>query len=186
MAGFVIDWTRQYGPGKEGQQQVVVLPGSTGEVQAVIKYCNEHSLSVIPQGGNTGLVGGAAGVHGGGEGGGRGEVILSLSRMNRVLSVDAEAAVLVCEAGCVLQQLNAALERLDLAMPVDLGSKGQCQIGGNIATNAGGLHVLRNGPLSAHLLGLEVVTGDGQLLDMLRRHRKDNMGLHTPLMFVGR
>jgi len=187
MAGFTTDWTRQYKPHAKALQ-LVALPRTTSDVQQVVHYCNLHGLSLIPQGGNTGLVGGGVGLGHGDESeplSGGGEVILSLSRMNQILEVDVEGSLVVCEAGAVLQSVNNVLEEDGLMLPIDLGSKGQCLIGGNVATNAGGLNVIRHGPLSGHVLGLEVVTGDGRVLNMLRTLRKDNMGLHTPLIFIG-
>ena len=187
MAGFTTDWTRQYKP-HDKALQLVALPRSTSDVQKVVCYCNLHGLSLIPQGGNTGLVGGGVGLGHGDESeplSRGGEVILSLSRMNSIIEVDVEGSLVVCEAGAVLQSVNDVLEKDGLMLPIDLGSKGQCLIGGNVATNAGGLNVIRHGPLSGHVLGLEVVTGDGRVLNMLRTLRKDNMGLHTPLLFIG-
>jgi len=181
--GFTTDWTRQYKP---DLTTAVALPKSTSDVQSVVKYCNKNGLTLIPQGGNTGLVGGAVGlIDPAGNRSRPCEVIMSLRRMNRVLKVDPDDSVVVCESGCILQVLNDHLENIGFMLPIDLGSRGQCQIGGNIATNAGGLNVVRYGPLSGHVLGLEVVTGDGRVLNMLRTLRKDNMGLHTPQIFIG-
>ena len=179
---YTTDWTRHYTSAKDGQQ-VVVLPSSTIEVQQIMKYINRFpaEISAIPQGGNTGLVGGCVGVLGSK----RGEVIIALQRMNRIISVDPSDSTLVCESGCVLEALNQALSHYHLTMPIAIGSKGQCQIGGNLATNAGGLNVIKYGQLAAYLLGLEVVTGSGEVLDMLRTNRKDNMGLRIPSLFIG-
>jgi len=181
---FTTDWTRHYAPSTRDDQQAVVLPSSTREVQQIMEYINKFpsELSGIPQGGNTGLVGGGVGVRGSK----RGEVIIALQRMNRIISVDPSDSTLVCESGCVLEALNHSLEsKYNLTMPIAIGSKGQCQIGGNVATNAGGLNVIKYGPLAAYVLGLEVVTGSGEVLDMLRTNRKDNMGLRIPSLFIG-
>jgi D-2-hydroxyglutarate dehydrogenase len=144
----------------------------------VLKYCDDHKIGVVPQGGNTGLVGGAVARN-------PHELIISLRRMNRIIEIDAASAVLYCEAGCILESLMQASEPLGFIVPLDLGAKGSCQIGGNVSTNAGGLRVVRYGSMQANVLGLEVVLADGTVLDMLRGLRKDNCGYHLRHLFVG-
>jgi len=173
-AGYVTDWTRNYKGGG-----AVVFPRSTDQVAQIVAYCCDHKIGLVVQGGNTGLVGGGVGTTD------HNELILCMSKMNRIISLCTDSNVIIAEAGCVLQHLNSELADYDLMMPIDLGSKGQCQIGGNIATNAGGLNVIRYGSLHAHVLGLEVVQGSGQVLDMLRPFSKDNMGLHLVHLFIG-
>lgn len=130
-----------------------------------------------PQGGNTGLVGGSVPVFD--------EVVLSLSNMARVVSVDAVGGTVVAQAGCILQALDAQLAAAGLMMPLDLGAKGSCQLGGNVSTNAGGLRLLRYGSLHGSVLGLEVVLADGRVLDLLRALRKDNTGYDLKQLFIG-
>ncbi|CAN0260262.1 unnamed protein product [Ectocarpus sp. 4 AP-2014] len=164
-----------------GASPAAVLPSNTDQVSRLLRHCNERRIAVVPQGGNTGLVGGSvpagrAGV---------GEVVLSTSRMKNVVSFDPLAGVLTCEAGCILETLDAYLAEQGFAMPLDLGAKGSCQIGGNISTNAGGLRLLRYGSLHGSVLGLEVVLADGTVLDLLSANRKDNTGYALRHLFVG-
>jgi D-2-hydroxyglutarate dehydrogenase len=173
MEPYKQDWTETYAGGS-----LVCFPKSVVEVSELLKYCNANKIGVVPQGGNTGLVGGAVGTS-------KDELILSLKRMNRVLEVDASAGVVTCEAGCVLELLNSEVAKQGFAIPLDLGAKGSCMIGGNVATNAGGLRVMKYGSLQGNVLGLEVVLADGTVLDMLRTLRKDNCGLHSKHLFVG-
>ncbi|CAI2345560.1 unnamed protein product [Caenorhabditis sp. 36 PRJEB53466] len=144
------DWTGQFkGPGS-----VVLLPKSAEEVSAILAYCSKNRIAVIPQGGNTGLVGGSIPVHD--------EVILSLNKINKNFHFDDTMGILQCDAGFILEELDNKLAPLGYMMPFDLGAKGSCQIGGNIATCAGGIRLIRYGSLHAHLLGLTVVLPDEQ------------------------
>ena len=170
---FNTDWMGKY----KGASRLALRPGSTQEVSRILAHCNERRLPVVPQGGNTGLVGGSVPV---GD-----EIVLSLSRMNRVISLDEHAGNLVCEAGCVLETLQEHAWARGYTMPLDLGAKGSCQIGGNIATNAGGLRYLRYGSLHGTVLGLEVVLADGTVLDSLTALRKDNTGYDLKQLFIG-
>lgn len=173
MEQFNTDWLRQY----SGHSEVAVSPANTEEVAAVLRYCNENRLGVVPQSGNTGLVGGSVPL--------ADEVVLSLRKMNRVISFDAVSGVLVCEAGCILEQLDNYLAPHGFAMPLDLGAKGSCLIGGNVATNAGGLRFLRYGSLHGSVLGLEAVLADGTVLDCLNTLPKDNVGFDVKQVFIG-
>ncbi|NXP38965.1 D2HDH protein, partial [Leiothrix lutea] len=141
------------------------------------RYCYEKNLAVNPQGGNTGLVGGSVPVFD--------EIILSTALMNQVISFDKVSGILVCQAGCVLERLNEYVEEQGFVMPLDLGAKGSCHIGGNVATNAGGLRLLRYGSLRGTVLGLEVVLADGSALDCLTSLRKDNTGYDLKQLFIG-
>jgi FAD/FMN-containing dehydrogenase len=172
---YVIDWTRKY----RGVDNVVAFPRSTAEVSELLAFCNSKLIAVIPQGGNTGLVGGAVG------GAGGGELILSLEKMNAIIEFDADEAVLVAEAGCILETLSNTAAEKGFLVPLDLGSKGGCMIGGNVSTNAGGLRVIRYGNLHQNVLGLEVVQADGTVLDMLRHLPKDNCGYPLKHLFIG-
>lgn len=167
------DWMGKY----KGSSPLLLRPRDTKQVSEVLQHCNARRLAVVPQGGNTGLVGGSVPVHD--------EVILSTSSMNRIVSFDEVSGVLVCEAGCVLEALDQYLAEQGFAMPLDLGAKGSCQVGGNVATNAGGLRLLRYGSLHGSVLGLEVVQADGTVLDLLGTLRKDNTGYDLKQLFIG-
>lgn len=167
------DWMRKY----RGNSKVALRPGSTADVSAILMHCNKRRIPVVPQGGNTGLVGGSVPVDD--------EVVVSLSRMNQVLSLDEHAGNLICQSGCVLESLQNYVWERGYTMPLDLGAKGSCQIGGNIATNAGGLRYLRYGSLHGTVLGLEVVLADGTVLDNLSALRKDNTGYDLKQLFIG-
>lgn len=170
---FTQDWTKSYSGGR-----TVCFPGSTDEVSAVLKYCHQHCIPVVPQGGNTGLVGGSVACS-------DRELIISLSRMNRIIQIDADAQVMFCEAGCILEHASSAAASKDLVVPLDLGSKGSCMIGGNVSTNAGGLRLIKYGSMHSNILGLEVVLADGSVVDGLRGLRKDNCGYQLGHLFIG-
>ncbi|KAB0363902.1 hypothetical protein FD754_008058 [Muntiacus muntjak] len=140
-----VDWLRTV----RGSSKVLLRPRTTQEVAHILRYCHERNLAVNPQGGNTGMVGGSTPVFD--------EIIVSTALMNQVLSFHDVSGVLVCQAGCVLEALSQYVEERGFVMPLDLGAKGSCHIGGNVATNAGGLRFLRYGSLRGTVLGLEVV-----------------------------
>ncbi|KAL3281914.1 hypothetical protein HHI36_005118 [Cryptolaemus montrouzieri] len=167
------DWIKA----NRGYSSCVLKPKSTEEVCSILKFCYDNNLAVCPQGGNTGLVGGSVPVFD--------EVILSMSLMNKIISLDETAGILTCEAGCVLENLDNYLAERELMMPLDLGAKGSCQIGGNVATNAGGLRLLRYGNLQGNVLGLEAVTPNGRVVDCLSALKKDNTGLHLKHLYIG-
>lgn len=175
VAAYVVDWTGTH----EGRALAVVRPGSTDEVAEVVRACAETRTPVVPQGGNTGLVGGgvpdASGT----------AVVLSLGRMRSVRDVDPVAGTITVDAGVVLADVQAAAERAGRLFPMSLGSEGSCTIGGNLATNAGGTAVLRYGMTRELALGLEVVLPDGRVWDGLRGLRKDNTGYDLTQLFVG-
>lgn len=178
-APFQLDWLRQY----QGSALAVVRPRDAREVAAVLRLCAARGVGVVPQGGNTGLVGG--GVPRAAAPRRRGEVVLSLARLNAIESFDEDAGVVVCGAGTVLQALDAFLAERGCMVPLDLGSKGSCMLGGNVSTNAGGLRLLRYGSLHGSVLGLEVATADGAVLDMVSTLRKDNVGFDLKQLFIG-
>jgi D-2-hydroxyglutarate dehydrogenase len=167
------DWTRAY----RGRSRVLLLPRTTSQVAAIVRHCNDRNLAVVPQGGNTGLVGGGVPVHD--------EVVLGVKRMRSVVSIDPSAGVVVAEAGVVLDDLETALNREGMTVPLDLGAKGKCQIGGNVSTNAGGLRLLRHGSLHGSVLGVEVVLASGEVLNLLKTLRKDNTGYDLKQLFIG-
>ena len=142
-----------------GKTALLVKPASTAEVSEVVNICADAGIAVVPQGGNTGLVGGGVPFEHGGE------VLLSLSRMNRVRAADPANYTMTVEAGCVLADIQAAAEKIDRLFPLSLGAEGSCQIGGNISTNAGGVAVLRYGNMRELVLGIEAVLPDGQVWD---------------------
>ena len=175
MAPFTRDWSGQ----RQGGAGVVVRPGSTEEVSAIVKLCNQHDVAIVPQGGNTGLMGGATPwpAHTG--------LLLSLGRMNRVIDVDVEGFTMTVEAGCVLQTLQEVAASHDRLLPLSLGAQGSCMIGGNISTNAGGAQVLHYGTTRSFVLGLEVVLPSGEIWNKLRALKKDNTGYDMKQMFIG-
>src|SRR6185369_7863509 len=162
-----------------GRARVVVRPASTQEVAEVVKICAEAGLRIVPQSGNTGLVGGGI-PHDHGE-----EIVLSLGRMNRIRAIDPLNYTITVEAGCVLASVQKAAADVDRLFPLSLGAEGSCQIGGNLSTNAGGIAVLRYGNTRELTLGVEVVLPDGRIWDGLRGLRKDNTGYDLKQLFIG-
>jgi FAD/FMN-containing dehydrogenase len=175
LSAWEQDWRRRW----RGKALAVVRPGSTAEVAAVLQACAAAGVSVVPQGGNTGLVGGgvpdASGT----------QVLLSLQRMNRVRDIDEANLTLTAEAGCVLQAVQQAAEARGLLFPLSLAAEGSCTLGGNLATNAGGTQVLRWGNARDLCLGLEVVTAEGEVWSGLSGLRKDNTGYDLRDLFIG-
>jgi FAD/FMN-containing dehydrogenase len=175
MAPHLREWRRLF----EGRAAAVVRPGSTAEVSAVLALAHAERVPVVPQGGNTGLVGGQIPVAEGRE------IILSLARLDRVRAVDAAADAFVVEAGVTLAAAQAAAEAAGRLFPLSLASEGSCTIGGNLATNAGGTAVLAYGNARDLCLGLEVVLPDGRIWNGLRTLRKDNTGYDLKNLFIG-
>jgi FAD/FMN-containing dehydrogenase len=172
---FVTDWRGMLA----GSAAVVVRPASTEEVARVVKLCFDNGIAIVPQGGNTGLMGGATPypTHSG--------IVLSLGRMNHVLEVDPVGYTMTVEAGCVLQTLQETVASHDRFFPLSLGAQGSCMIGGNLSTNAGGVQVLRYGNARNLVLGLEVVLPNGEVWDGLRSLKKDNTGYDLKQLFMG-
>ncbi len=162
-----------------GRAALVVRPASTEEVAAVVGICADAAIPIVPQGGNTGLVGGAVPHEHGGE------IVLGLARMNAVRAVDPKNDTITVEAGCVLADVQAAAAAADRLFPLSLAAEGSCQIGGNLSTNAGGTAVVRYGNARALALGLEVVLPDGVVWDGLRGLYKDNSGYDLKHIFIG-
>ena len=161
----------------KGQTKIVLRPCCATEISKILSYCNQHSIAVVPQGGNSGLVGGSVPVFD--------EVVISLSRLNKIQSFDEISGNLVCGAGCILENVDGFLRNKDHIFPLDLGAKGSCQIGGNVATNAGGLRLLRYGSLHGNVLGIEAVLPDGTIVDDLTTLRKNNTGYDLKHLFIG-
>ena len=162
-----------------GDTPLLIQPASTDEVAAIVSECAAHQIPIVPQGGNTGLVGGQIPSPEGDQ------VIVNLGRMNRIRDIDPVAGTLTAEAGCVLASVQTAARAVDLLFPLSLAAEGSCQIGGNIATNAGGTQVLRYGTARALTLGLEVVLAEGTIWNGLSTLRKDNTGYDLKHMFIG-
>nr|XP_025843480.1 D-2-hydroxyglutarate dehydrogenase, mitochondrial isoform X1 [Vulpes vulpes]XP_025843481.1 D-2-hydroxyglutarate dehydrogenase, mitochondrial isoform X1 [Vulpes vulpes] len=173
LAASNVDWLRTV----RGCSRVLLRPRTSEEVAHILRYCHERNLAVNPQGGNTGMVGGSVPVFD--------EIILSTALMNQVISFHSVSGTLVCQAGCILEELSQYVEARGFVMPLDLGAKGSCHIGGNVATNAGGLRFLRYGSLHGTVLGLEVVLADGTVLNCLSALRKDNTGYDLKQLFIG-
>ena len=175
LSAFEIDWRKRY----HGKALAVVRPGSAAEVAAVLKACKAHGAGVVPQGGNTGLVGASV------PDGSGSQVALNLTRMNRIRAIDPANLTMTVDAGCVLQAVQEAAAECGLLFPLSLAAEGSCTVGGNLATNAGGTQVLRFGNARELCLGLEVVTADGELWDGLSGLRKDNTGYDLRDLFIG-
>jgi len=170
---FNSDWMRKY----RGQAKLVLRPKSTQEVSSILQYCNSNRLAVVPQGGNTGLVGGSVPVFD--------EIVINLQKMNKIRSFDEVSGILVADAGVILETADNFLAEKKHIFPLDLGAKGSCQIGGNAATNAGGLRLLRYGSLHGNVLGIEAVLPDGTIMNDLSTLRKNNTGYDLKQLFIG-
>ena len=175
LSAYELDWRKR----ERGKALCVVRPGNTAEVAAVVKACAQAGVSIVPQGGNTGMVVGSTPDTSGTQ------VLLSLQRLNAVRSIDPGNLTITVEAGCVLQQLQDTAEKAGFLFPLSLGSEGSCTIGGNLSTNAGGTQVVRYGNARELCLGLEVVTADGDIWNGLSGLRKDNTGYDLRDLFVG-
>ncbi|MCF8178738.1 MAG: FAD-binding oxidoreductase [Sulfuritalea sp.] len=173
MAPFCTDWRGRY----VGQALCVALPGNTEEVAGVVRACAVAGVAIVPQGGNTGLCGGATPVGG--------EVVINLRRMNRIRAIDRANNSITVEAGCTLHAVQEAALEADRLFPLSLAAEGSATLGGNLSTNAGGVQVLRYGNTRELTLGLEVVLADGQIWNGLRALRKDNTGYDLKHLFIG-
>jgi FAD/FMN-containing dehydrogenase len=175
VAPYVKDFLNRY----HGATPLVLLPSSTSQVAAILSICDRDEIAVVPQGGNTGYCGGATPDESGAE------IVVALGRLNRVRSVAAGNDSMIVEAGVTLAHAQDAARAADRLFPLSLGSEGSAQIGGNLATNAGGTAVLRYGMMRDLVLGLEVVLADGRILTALQGLRKDNTGYDLKSLFVG-
>jgi FAD/FMN-containing dehydrogenase len=172
-APFIADWRGRY----QGVALCVVRPGDTAEVSRIVAACAAAGIAIVPQGGNTGLVGGAT-PRGG-------EVLISLTRLKRIRQIDVDNATITVDAGCTLAAVQAAAADAGLLFPLSLAAEGTATIGGNLSTNAGGVQVLRYGNARELALGLEVVLADGRVWNGLRGLRKDNTGYDLKQLFIG-
>ncbi|SMH41191.1 FAD-binding oxidoreductase [Mesorhizobium australicum] len=175
IAPYVTEPRGRYG----GSTRLVLRPGSVAEVSAIMKLASETRTPIVPQGGNTGLVGGQMP-----DGSGR-EVVLSLSRLNRIREIDLQSNTVTAEAGVILHALREAADGVERLFPLSLASQGSCEIGGNLSSNAGGVGALAYGVARDLCLGLEVVLPTGEVLDDLRKLKKDNTGYDLKDLFVG-
>ncbi|OHV09692.1 FAD-binding oxidoreductase [Kushneria phosphatilytica] len=172
---YVEDWAGH----RRGQPLVVARPATTEEVAAVVRFCHVNGLRMAPQGGHTGLVDGALPAET------NDEVIISLERLNRIHAIDPVSFTMEVDGGCILEDIKQAAQREQCFFPLAFAAQGSCQIGGNIATNAGGLNVLRYGVTRELVLGLEVVLPDGRIWNGLKALRKDNRGYNLKQLFIG-
>ena len=160
-----------------GRSPLVLRPGSTAEVAEICKLSNAHKIALVPQGGNTGLVGGQT-PH-------NGEVVISLRRMDKIREIDTASNTMTCEAGVILQVAQQRAAEVDRLFPLSLGAEGSCTIGGNLSTNAGGTTALAYGVAREMALGVEVVLADGRVLNLLSKLKKDNTGYDLRNLFIG-
>ena len=170
---YLREWRDMY----EGRASIVLRPGSTEEVSRIMALANEHNIPVVPQAGNTGLVGGQMAMNG--------EIVLSVGRLKTVRNVDAQGFTMTVEAGLTLAEAQAAADNVNRLFPLSLPSEGTCQIGGNLGTNAGGVGVLAYGNTRQLVLGLEVVLADGRIWKGLNALKKDNTGYDLKDLFIG-
>jgi FAD/FMN-containing dehydrogenase len=175
LAPHLVEWRNRY----QGATPLLLRPATTAEVAAVVRVCAEAEVALVPQGGNTGLVGGQIPRPEGND------LLVSLSRMRRIRAVDPIDNTLTAEAGCTLAEVQQAAAGVDRLFPLSLAAEGSCQIGGNLSTNAGGVHVLRYGSARDLVLGLEVVTAEGEIWEGLRALRKDNTGYDLKQLYLG-
>jgi FAD/FMN-containing dehydrogenase len=175
MAPYLVEWRDRY----QGKAALVLKPGSTAEVAAILKLANETRTAIVPQGGNTGLVGGQIPFESGDE------VVLSLSRLTHIRDIDLDGDTMTVEAGVVLANAQSVAASAGRLFPLSLASEGSCQIGGVLATNAGGMAVLAYGSARDLALGLEVVLADGSVWNGLKRLHKDNSGYDLKDLFIG-
>ena len=173
IAPHLEEWRSKY----KGRATLMLKPATTAEVSAILAICSESRTPVVPQAGNTGLVGAQIPFEN--------EVLLSLTRLNRIRALNVEDSSMIAEAGVVLGTAQDAADDKGLMLPLSMASEGSCTVGGTLSTNAGGVNVLRYGMAREQVLGLEAVLADGSVLDMLRTLRKDNTGYDLKQLFIG-
>ena len=175
MDSYLSDWRNQF----HGTSPLILKPLNTQMVSEILALCNENHIAVVPQGGNTGLVGGSVPDDSGLE------VVVCLEKMNKILDIDPVNHTMTVEAGCILSEVQDAAHKAKRIFPLSLAAEGSCQIGGNLSTNAGGTSVLHYGNAKELVLGLEAVLADGSIMNSLRRLRKDNTGYDLEAAFSG-
>ncbi len=169
------DWRGEY----YGKSKLIIFPRSVKKISEILSFCQKKTISVVPQGGNTGLVGGGVPRSNGNE------IIINLSNLNKIRNIDHIGNSITVEGGCILDIIKNKLEKYDLEFPLSMGSRGNCQIGGNIATNAGGLNVIKYGTIRQNILGIEAVLPDGKIYDSLKNVKKNNTGLDLKHLLIG-
>ena len=172
---YCVDWRGDY----KGTSSLIVHPSTVEKISKIVKICNFTRTPIIPQGGNTGLVGGSVPRRN------KGEIILNLGKLNKIRKINLKDKTITLESGCILENVKKELSKFNMVFPLSLGSKGSCQIGGNIATNAGGVNVIKYGSLRSNILGLEVVSSDGKVFSELNDIKKNNTGLDLKQLFIG-
>jgi FAD/FMN-containing dehydrogenase len=180
VSAYTTDWTKHYSSSDSNSNNLVLRPSTVDQISEILAYCHAEKLAIVPQAGNTGLVGGSIPTV-------STEIVLSINKLKTIDSLEETTGILKCQAGCLLQELQTYCSDRQHLVPVDLGSKGSCMIGGNVSTNAGGQYYYRYGSLAGNVLGLQVVTATGQILDLnySHPHLKDNTGYKLHQLFVG-
>ena len=172
---FCIDWRGKY----KGSSELIFFPSSVSKIVEIVKFCNKNRVPIVPQGGNTSLVGGSVPRFN------KGEIIINLSKLNKIREIDHISNTVTVESGFILESINQKLAKYEHEMPISLGSKGSCHIGGNIATNAGGLNVIKYGTIRSNILGIEAVLPNGELFSDLKTIKKNNTGLDIKQLLIG-
>ena len=170
-----IDWREEF----KGSSELILFPKTVKKISDIIKVCNEEKISIVPQGGNTGLVGGSVPRKN------KNEIILNLCNLDHIRELDSIGHTVTVESGCILEDIKNKLYEKKLEFPLSMGSKGNCQIGGNISTNAGGVNVIKYGTLRHNILGLEAVLPDGSIFDSLKKVKKNNTGVDIKQLLIG-
>ena len=170
---YNVDWMNKF----HGKAQTILLPSNTKDVSNILKTCNSNNIPIHIQGGNTGLVGGAVASNA--------EVLMSMEKLNKIKNFCSKRGVIHCQSGCILQVLDEHVNEKGWIMPLDLGAKGSCQIGGNIATNAGGIRFYKYGSLHQNVLGMKVVLPNGDIYNDTQGFYKNNTGYHIKNLMIG-
>ena len=172
---YNMDWRGVY----VGKSNLVVFPTSVKKLSKIMSLCQKRNVAIVPQGGNTGLVGGAVPRKG------KSDIILCLSKLNKIRDLDLIGNSITVEGGCILDDIKNKLLEYDLEFPLSMGSRGNCQIGGNISTNAGGVNVIKYGTIRQNVLGIEAVLPDGTVFSSLKNVKKNNTGLDIKQLLIG-
>ncbi|MAI84514.1 MAG: hypothetical protein CMM91_06205 [Rickettsiales bacterium] len=175
VSKYCIDWRKDY----EGTSEIILFPKSVEKISKIVSICSKKKIPIVPQGGNTGLVGGSVPRKN------KGEIILNLKNLNKIRNLSSLDYSLIVESGCILQSIHDHLKKKSLLFPVSMGSRGSCQIGGNIATNAGGVNVIKFGSLRSNIIGLEAVMNNGQIFSQLNNIKKNNTGYDLKQLLIG-
>ena len=175
IKNYTTDWRGEF----IGSSKLVIFPDSLKKISQIMKICQKENISIVPQGGNTGLVGGGV------PRSNKNEIIINLSKINKIREIDLLGNSITVEGGCVLENVKKELYKVEREFPLSMGSKGNCQIGGNIATNAGGLNVIKYGTIRQNILGLEAVLPNGEIYSSLKNIKKNNTGLDLKQLLIG-